>query len=113
MEHIVFVHDLFRVSTYKLKFSDSLSPWISNLGIERHFINSADYLILESRARSVLDAKLPIEKIIGESKDISKQFAGMTVTPLTPERVLGLIFALAAQAEAASVGVLIQVNNGH
>ena len=40
MEHIVFVHDLFRVSAYKLKFSDlasCLASWslISNLGIER------------------------------------------------------------------------------
>jgi repressor LexA len=40
MEHIVFVHDLFRVSAYKLKFSDLASyvaSWslISNLGIER------------------------------------------------------------------------------
>jgi repressor LexA len=40
MEHIVFVHDLFRVSAYNLKFSDLasyLASWslISNLGIER------------------------------------------------------------------------------
>jgi repressor LexA len=40
MEHIVFVHDLFRVSAYKLNFSDLASyvaSWslISNLGIER------------------------------------------------------------------------------
>ena len=38
--------------------------------------------------------------MVAEAKDIAKQFAGLTATPLTPEHVMGLIFSLAAQAEA-------------
>jgi hypothetical protein len=67
---------------------------------ERHFLSSADYLLLESKARDVLLANLTIPKVIEEATDISKQFAGRTATSLTTEHVLGLIFSLAAQAEA-------------
>jgi hypothetical protein len=80
--------------------------------IERHFINSVDYLLLDSKARAVLKANLPLDKVIAEAKDIAKQFTGLTATPLTPERVLGFVFALAAQAEAVSASDLVQVQNG-
>jgi hypothetical protein len=68
--------------------------------IERHFLTSADYMLLESKARDVLMANLTIEKVVAEAKDIAKQFNGLTATSLTPEHVLGLIFSLAAQTEA-------------
>jgi transcriptional regulator with XRE-family HTH domain len=80
--------------------------------IERHFLNSVDYLLLDQKAREVLKANLPIDKVIEESKDIAKQFSGLTVTPLTPERVLCFVFALAAQAEAVTARDLVQVQNG-
>jgi len=68
--------------------------------VERHFLTSADYMLLEGKARGLLKPGLPIQTVVAESKDIAKQFSGLTVTPLAAEHVLGLVFALAAQAEA-------------
>jgi hypothetical protein len=68
--------------------------------IERHFLSSADYLLLESKARDVVLGNLTIPQVVDEARDISKQFAGRTSTPLTTEHVLGLVFSLAAQSEA-------------
>jgi hypothetical protein len=68
--------------------------------VERHFLTSADYMLLESKARDALKANLTIEKVVAEAKDITKQFNGLTATFLTPEHVLGLIFSLAAHTEA-------------
>ena len=70
--------------------------------IERHFLKSADYVLLERHAHELLKAGLTIDRMVAESKDIAKQFAGIAATPLTPEHVLGLIFSLAAQSEAQS-----------
>jgi hypothetical protein len=72
--------------------------------IERHFLNSADYMLLERKARDVLSAGLTIEKIVSEAKDIARQFNGNPGMPLTPEHILGLVFALAAQSEALPDG---------
>lgn len=68
--------------------------------IERHFFKSADYMLLESKAKDLLKAGLSIDRVVAESKDIAKQFSGLTATPLNAEHVLGLVFSLAAQAEA-------------
>jgi hypothetical protein len=68
--------------------------------IERHFLKSTDYVLLERKARDVLGARLTIERIVSEAKDIAKQFDGIPGMPLTPECILGLIFSLAAQSEA-------------
>jgi Cap4 dsDNA endonuclease len=68
--------------------------------IERHFLSSADYMLLENRANDVLKAGLPIDKVVAEARDIAKQFAGVASTALKAEHVLGLIFSLAAQSEA-------------
>jgi len=68
--------------------------------VERHFIGTADFLLLERKASDVIKANLKIEDVIAEAKDIAAQFASITATPLTPECVLGLIFSLAAQSEA-------------
>ena len=67
---------------------------------ERHFLASADYILLEKKAREALKAGMTIEKIVFEAKDIAKQFDGITGSALTAECVLGLIFSLAAQSEA-------------
>ncbi len=68
--------------------------------IERHFLSSADYVLLERKAREILNAGLTIDQIVSEAKDIAKQFDGITGMALTPECILGLIFSLAAQSEA-------------
>lgn len=68
--------------------------------VERHFIGSADYLLLELKARDVINADQSLQQIAAEAKDIAKQFAAITATALTAECVLGLIFSLAAQSEA-------------
>jgi hypothetical protein len=68
--------------------------------IERHFLKSADYVLLENKANEVLKAGLTLEQMVAEAKAIAKQFDGIPATPLTPEHVLGLIFSLAAQSEA-------------
>jgi hypothetical protein len=68
--------------------------------IERHFLKSVDYMLLEKNAKDLLKAGLAIEKVVAEAKDIAKQFNGLTATQLTPEHVLGLVFSLAAQEEA-------------
>jgi hypothetical protein len=68
--------------------------------IERHFLSRVDYMVLEEKARQLLTEGITIQRMIPEAKDIAKQFAGMTATPLTPEHVMGLVFSLAAQSEA-------------
>jgi hypothetical protein len=91
----------------KRGFDDSLihicgfkAQWDVWRTIERHFLSSADYLLLETKARDVVLGNMTIPQVVDEARDISKQFAGRTSTPLATEHVLGLIFSLAAQAEA-------------
>ena len=79
---------------------DFKAQWDVWRTIERHFLSSADYMLLENKANQVLQAGLTIDKVIAEAKDIAKQFVGVTATQLSAEHVLGLIFSLAAQAEA-------------
>jgi Cap4, dsDNA endonuclease domain len=68
--------------------------------IERHFLKSADYVLLENKAIEVLRAGLTLEQMVAEAKAIARQFEGIPATPLASEHVLGLIFSLAAQSEA-------------
>jgi hypothetical protein len=69
---------------------------------ERHFVSSADFMLLEKRTHDLLATDLTLQKAVAEAKDIAKQFQNVTATPLTPEHVIGLIFSLAAQAEATN-----------
>lgn len=69
---------------------------------ERHFVRSADFMLLEKRAHDLLANGLTLEKAVAEAKDIAKQFSNVTATPLTAEHVMGLIFSLAAQTEATN-----------
>lgn len=68
--------------------------------VERHNVGGADFLLLESRANEVLKGQMTLDRVVSEAKDIAKQFAGVGVTRLTPEDVMGLIFSKAAQSEA-------------
>jgi hypothetical protein len=85
---------------YLMQICEFKTRWDVWRTVERHFIGSADYLLLERKARDVIKANLTIDEIVAEAKDIAKQFASITATRLTPECVLGLIFSLAAQSEA-------------
>jgi hypothetical protein len=105
------VKTLSRLHRFCLKhgMKDSIVPicqfkaqWDVWRTIERHFLNSVDYVLLERKAHEILEAGLPIERIVREAKDVAKQFASLTATPLTPEAVMGLVFSLAAQSEAVT-----------
>jgi hypothetical protein len=69
---------------------------------ERHFVSSADFMLLEKRAHDLLANGLTLEKAVAEAKDIAKQFQNVTATSLTAEHAMGLIFSLAAQTEATN-----------
>lgn len=76
--------------------------WDSWRTTERHFVSSTDFMLLERRAHDLLKTNLALDQAVAEAKDIAKQFRNVTATPLTPEHVMGLIFSLAAQAEATN-----------
>lgn len=108
------VKTLSRLQRFCVKhgMKDSLVPicdfkarWDIWRTIERHFLKSADYVLLERKAHELLKAGLTMDRLVAEAKDIAKQFAGIVATPLTPEHVMGLIFSLAAQSEALSDAV--------
>jgi hypothetical protein len=86
------------------RFIVSISQFKANWDVwrtfERHNVNGTDFLLLENRANEVLKGKLTLERVVGEAKDIAKQFERVGVTPLTPDVVIGLIFSMAAQSEA-------------
>jgi hypothetical protein len=103
------VKNLSRLQRFCTK--NKLEPYIVNIcafkaqwdiwrTIERHFLSSADYMLLENKVNDVVKAGMPIDKIVAEAKDIAKQFTGVVASPLKTEHVLGLIFSLAAQSEA-------------
>ncbi len=79
---------------------DFKTSWDIWRTVERHFLASTDYILLEQKTSGLLQAGLTIERMVAEAKDVAKQFAGITATPLTPEHVMGLLFSLAAQSEA-------------
>ena len=106
------VKNLSRLQRYCLKngMKDSLvhicgfkAQWDTWRTIERHFLDRADYMTLENKARQLLKAGLTVDKLVAEAKDITKQYVGLTATPLTAEHVMGLVFSLAAQSEVLSV----------
>lgn len=74
--------------------------WVVWLQRERHFLESVEYTSIIAKVRELLASRPTIEKIVAESKDIAKQFAGLSVgNPLTPEHVAGLVFTIAADSE--------------
>lgn len=89
-----------RLQEHIVPISQFKAQWDVWRTIERHNVSGADFLLLEGRANEVLKGEMTIERVVAEAKDIAKQFAGVGVTPLTPEDVLGLIFSKAALSEA-------------
>jgi hypothetical protein len=67
---------------------------------ERHFLDSADFISLQAKARSIVASGFPLDKVINEAKDVAKQFENVAATALKGEHVLGLVFAIAAESEA-------------
>lgn len=70
--------------------------WRTN---ERHSLHTADYIVLERRVRDLLHVALPLERLVVEAKNISKDFAGTGISPLTAEHVLGFAFSIVAEDE--------------
>jgi hypothetical protein len=91
-----------RMADHLVQICEFKALWDIWRTTERHFVSSADFMLLEKRAHDLLATGLTLEKAVAEAKDIAKQFHNVTVTPLTPEHVMGLIFSLAAQSEATN-----------
>jgi hypothetical protein len=91
------------LNEHLVSICDFKSRWDMWRTIERHNLKSADYVLLEARAHETLKGNLTMHQVIENSKDIAKQFKGISVTQLEPEHILGLIFSLAAQAESPAV----------
>lgn len=70
---------------------------------ERHFMRTADYIVLVEKAKNIMQAGYKLDRMTDEAAAAARHFAGLTATPLTGEHVLGLLFSLAAQAERPSV----------
>ncbi|WP_213806601.1 hypothetical protein [Granulicella sp. dw_53] len=79
---------------------DFKTSWDIWRTVERHFLASTDYILLEQKTTTLLQAGLTIDRMVEEAKEVAKQFSGITGTPLTPEHVMGLLFSLAAQSGA-------------
>jgi len=92
---------------YLVPICNFKSRWDMWRTIERHNLQSADYVMLEARAHEILKANLTMPQVIENAKDIAKQFKGSGLTPLEPEHVLGLMFSLAAQDE---LSVVVAIN---
>lgn len=67
---------------------------------QRHFVNNADYVLLQDKAAEVLKRGLAFPQLVEEARDIAVQFSRMATVDLTEKAVLGLIFSSAAESEA-------------
>ena len=83
-----------------VEISEFKARWDVWRTIERHNVSSIDFLMLEEKAHEILKGDLALHRVGGEAKDVARQFESIGVGQLTPEEVMGLIFATAAQAEA-------------
>jgi len=90
------------MSNHLVQICEFKALWDTWRTTERHFVSSVDYMLLEKHAKELLTTDLTLQKAIAEAKDIAKQFRNLTAVPLTPEHVMGLIFSMAAQAEATN-----------
>jgi hypothetical protein len=69
---------------------------------ERHFMKTADYVVLANKTKDIIQAGYKLDRMIDEAKAVATHFAGLTGTPLAGEHVLGLMFSLAAQTDRPS-----------
>ncbi|MFN7982998.1 MAG: hypothetical protein U0Q11_14160 [Vicinamibacterales bacterium] len=66
---------------------------------ERHFILSANYILLVQRARFILHGGFDMARMVEEATVIAAEFSKHTASPLTAEAVLGLLFSLVTNTE--------------
>jgi Cap4 dsDNA endonuclease len=92
------------LENFIVQICDFKTSWDIWRTVERHFLASTDYILLEQKAYGLLQVGLTIERMVAEAKEVAKQFSGITATPLAPEHVMGLLFSLAAQSEAINNG---------
>ena len=79
------------------------AAWDAWRTTERHFMRTADYIVLADKAKNIIQAGYKLDRMTDEAKAIAKYFEGLTAEPLTVEHVLGLMFSLATQTERQSV----------
>jgi hypothetical protein len=89
-------HDLEDVVAQVCRFKADWGVWRT---IERHFILSANYVLLVQRARGILLGGYDMARMIQEAVVIATEFSKHVATPLTAEAVLGLLFSLVTNTE--------------
>lgn len=89
-------HGLEHVVAQVCRFKADWGVWRT---IERHFIISANYLLLVQRAEGILHGGYELPRMIEEATVIATEFSKHTATPLTPEAVLGLMFSIVTNTE--------------
>ena len=67
--------------------------------IERHFIVTANYVLLVERAKAILLGGYDMTRMLQEATVIAEEFSKHVATPLTAEAVLGLLFSLVTDTE--------------
>jgi len=67
--------------------------------IERHFILTANYVLLVHRAKAILLGGYDMTRMLQEATAIAEEFSKHVGTPLTAEGVLGLLFSLVTDTE--------------
>ena len=89
-------HGLADVVVQVCRFKADWGIWRT---IERHFILSANYVLLVQRARGILHGGYDMARMIEEAEVIAAEFSKHVATPLTAEAVLGLLFSLVTDTE--------------
>ena len=67
--------------------------------VERHFIVSANYVLLVERAKAILSGGYDMTRMLQEATAVAEEFSKHVGTPLTAEAVLGLLFSLVTETE--------------
>jgi hypothetical protein len=89
-------HHLGDVVAHVCRFKADWGVWRT---IERHFILSANYVLLVQRAKAILLGGYQIPRMIEEAEVVAADFSRHTATPLSAEAVLGLLFSLVTDTE--------------
>jgi hypothetical protein len=95
-------HGLGHVVPQVCRFRADWAIWRT---IERHFILSANYLLLVERTTKILQGGYEMTRMIEEATAIALDFSKHTATPLTAEAVLGLLFSIVTETEEQSGAV--------
>jgi hypothetical protein len=75
------------------------AAWVAWRTAERHLMDPLDFVALLTRARDIVAMQIDIRDMVKEARIIAKEFEGLTSAPLSDTQVLGLMFALIADAE--------------